>query len=505
LVHVDIAQPSRARSDVLSDVPRALEVLLLITAALAALSWILVAVVNLNDRALISWDDGARMGLAGYLRAGTFYPPLFDGIHYGGTRFMPIPILLHGVLSFLTGELLSSGKLATYISFAALAGAMVAAMRRLGSTLGRAIVLIACIVVTQVGVLASLAASPDALPVALQLGALLLVVRSESRSTETMAGILCSAALFSKLSAFWGFAAIGVWLWRRNRRPPVPFLVASFVSSAGFLTLVQLATGGRFMDNMLGLSTSGLAGGGIASLADSAIEIIPAAPTFYFLLPIAAIETAIAIRRGELSIFHLAFVFAIPIAVAVQFDVGASTNHFLDVICLEAVLTARLWARWDGVVGRAAIVPVVVTFAIISSFPTGLRLPMQDAVRQAISGETARAQRVQPLEGIVGPSDEVLSEDATIPLGLGHLPVVLDPFMLARIGARYPTLIEPLIDRVERRDFDYIVLVWRLDEPPFEHWYSRNHLGAGVTRAIRENYVYVGESANFDIYVPRDS
>lgn len=492
-------------SDALEALPRVLETMLIVLACLAAASWFLVAIVNVDDAALLTWDDGARMGLADSLGRGTLYPPLFDGIHYGGTRFMPLPILVHGGLSFLTGELVSSGKLATYLSFAGLAVAMFAAMRRLGSNRVRPVVLIATLVATQVGALASLAVTPDALPVALQLLALLLVTRSESRSTATIAGLLCSAAFLSKVSALWGFAAIAVWLWRRSRQSLVSFLAASFGSAAVFLALTQVASGGRFAENVFGLSTSGLAGGGIASLVDGVTEIMPAAPTFYLLLPLAVIETVAAVRRGSLTIFHLGFLFAAPVAVAVQLDFGASTNHFLDLICLEAVLTAGLWARWDGVAVRATIVATVLTFALISSFAVGLQTPVRAALRQAVTGETAPLQRLRPLDGLVAPGDLVLSEDASVPLALGQVPVVLDPFMLARIGERDPGLVDPLVARLERREFDFVVLVWRLDDPPLDGWYEMNHLGSRVTGAIRDNYEYLGERGMFDVYVPRGS
>ena len=50
------------------------------------------------------------MGLALYAREGILYPPFLREGFYGGTRMMPIPILLHAGLSFVTGEYSSQGS-----------------------------------------------------------------------------------------------------------------------------------------------------------------------------------------------------------------------------------------------------------------------------------------------------------------------------------------------------------------------------------------------------------
>jgi len=65
---------------------------------------------NLSDRAFITYQAGSRMGLALYAREGILYPPFLREGFYGGTRMMPIPILLHAGLSFVTGEYSSQGS-----------------------------------------------------------------------------------------------------------------------------------------------------------------------------------------------------------------------------------------------------------------------------------------------------------------------------------------------------------------------------------------------------------
>src|SRR5512132_3924697 len=73
-------------------------------------SWLLVAAAHVDDAYEVDHVAGGWMALAEYLTHGTLYPSFFDGVHYGGTRYMPLQIALHGGLARITGEYLVSGK-----------------------------------------------------------------------------------------------------------------------------------------------------------------------------------------------------------------------------------------------------------------------------------------------------------------------------------------------------------------------------------------------------------
>src|ERR671935_512350 len=98
------------------DVGQLFESALVVYAFVAAAAFAFVAIAHLSDRAFITYQAGSRMGLALYAREGILYPPSFHEGFYGGTRMMPVPILLHAGLSFVTGEFLGSGKLLTLLS-----------------------------------------------------------------------------------------------------------------------------------------------------------------------------------------------------------------------------------------------------------------------------------------------------------------------------------------------------------------------------------------------------
>ena len=59
-------------------------------------------------------------------------PELFDGTSYGGTRHMPVPILLHAAFARLTGEYITSGKLVGLLGTVGLMIAVFGFLRSLG-------------------------------------------------------------------------------------------------------------------------------------------------------------------------------------------------------------------------------------------------------------------------------------------------------------------------------------------------------------------------------------
>ncbi len=309
-----------------------------------------------------------------------------------------------------------------------------------------------------------------------------------------MAGLLCAVALFAKLSAIWGVGAIGLWLCLRNRRALGSFLgVYSAASGLGFL-LFQLSSGGRFLENILTFSSSGIGDDGIRRIPSQFEGMAVFAPVFYVLLPLAVIECVRATRRRDVTIYHLAFPFAAATLIVVLTRSGAVFNHFLDLLIISAVLTARLWTRWRGLPSRAAAIPIAVMLGMIASYPL-----LGAAVVEASSGRLQGDVRF--LDRLVHADDRILSEDASIPIAKGQVPVVLDAFLLPTIGARDPDALKALVDRVEGHEFDRVILVHRLDDG--EGWY-KIQFGTRVANAIERNYFLLDSRENYYyVYAPR--
>ena len=109
-----------------------------------------------------------------------------------------------------------------------------------------------------------------------------------------------------------------------------------------------------------------------------------------------------------------------------------------------------------------------------------------------------------PLSEIANSATRVLSEDPYLPVSLGQRPVVLDPFMLLRIGRRDPAAVDSLVDRIRRQEFELVVLVEPL-APVHRSWWTDVHFGIDVAEAIDSCYVPDGIIEGYYVYRPRST
>lgn len=118
------------------------------------------------------------------------------------------------------------------------------------------------------------------------------------------------------------------------------------------------------------------------------------------------------------------------------------------------------------------------------------------------SGSDARFS-THPLRGIVAPAANVLSEDPSIPILEGRLPVT-DPLMLSRLEKRHKAWILDLRRRIDAKQFDDVVLIRPLQLGSFHASVS---FGDTINEAIARNYrpadVVPTGSLTYYVYVPR--
>ena len=217
-----------------------------------------LAAVHVDDRYKLDHVSGARIALAQYVNDGTLYPELDGGQFYGGTRFMPLPILLHAAAAELTGEYLVSGKLLGYGAMAGLLALVYALLRRLHCAPPLAVALVAAIIATPTGLAAAMDLRADVLPLLLQVLAVAVVTRTQRPMATTAAALLAALALFCKLNAVWAPLAIGVWLLMTDRRRLAWFAAVYGAFATVLLVLFVAATDGRILENVVGLSAAGV-------------------------------------------------------------------------------------------------------------------------------------------------------------------------------------------------------------------------------------------------------
>ena len=73
--------------------------------------------------------------------------------------------------------------------------------------------------------------------------------------------------------------------------------------------------------------------------------------------------------------------------------------------------------------------------------------------------------------------------------------------MLLRILRDHPDWEQALVQRIDAREFDKVVLLRELD--PSSSWYTRVHFGRAVASAIDRNYRLAAKASGYRIYVAR--
>ncbi len=474
-------------------------------------SLVLLTAVHVDDQYRVTHVSGVWMALAGYASEGTLYPSLYDGERFGGTRFMPLQFLLHAALSRATGEYLVSGKLLVFLVAATLLVVIFLALRSVvRAPVWLALALTALIVPTHLGLTALTSIRGDAAPVALQLGALIVVARWASPRGAALAGALCAAAVLWKLTAVWAPLAIVACLATREPRRVRSFLLAFVPLTLASLVVLELLTHGRFSDNLLGLSTSALAEptGLVSAVTTKPLTLLESdAATIWLVLPLALVDLALAWRGKRLGIEHFAFVCAALVTLALMTDIGAVSNHLLDLSVLAVLLVGHLWVEF-GRSSSAAPIRLLAAVVVLWSLAGSYLLDMHGDVKHGVRSALGRLPPSTDLLASHVPSDaRLLAEDATIDAEAGRHPVVLDPFMLLRLLGEHPDWEADLVRRIERREFDRVVLLAdhvlgdggiEVENP---RW-RREHFGQAVVVAVARGYRFRAFAGKYAVYEP---
>lgn len=169
---------------------------------------------------------------------------------------------------------------------------------------------------------------------------------------------------------------------------------------------------------------------------------------------------------------------------------------------LTLLVVGAFWAEVQPVSARTTVIGAVFALAVLWGVGASLLLELRPDVEQAIRARSDGASPrydPHPLAGTIAASDGLLSEDPYIPVALGRRPVVLDAWMLQRLGRKHPGWISDLAARMEARQFDWIVLAYPLS---FRGWYSEQHFGDEIAEAIRTGYRFDGRKDGYYLYAP---
>ncbi len=473
--------------------------------------WLALVALHVDDDYRIGHNQGVWLAVADAARNGQLYPPIFDGEHYTGTRYMPLPILLNALAANVAGDPLVGVKLLAAVLMGTLLGLVVFILRRSSCPWPLAMGLAATVVATDTGLQAGTTIGGDLLPVVLQISALAVALGSGGRSPIIIAGILAGLAIASKLTGLWAFLAVSTWLaTRRQWRRAVLFAAGCVGTAAALLGTVQLLTRGGLSEHLLTFSTAGV---------HSWVSFLRGPNQILFnlldhgwgtvvLIPLAALGAMLWTRWRSPSIFHIALGYSLLLLMVIYADVGTGFNQLLDLVVLTALAVGDLAGRAST--ARDPRTPPVIVLAVVVCVAWAAILGLVRTVgfdlRGAVAATTsdAPATRAAIMIGkIVRPQDQVLTEDPSIDVALHRRPVVMDPFMVMRLEQLHPEWVDPLVERIAERQFDLIVLVVPLEDRSFDYWWSDFHFGPRVADALRRAYQADGTAGRYFLYRPR--
>ena len=500
-----------------SALPRWLTLALVALALAVVASGTYLAAVHVDDRYRIDHVSGVRMALAQRVNEGALYPELYDGETYGGTRFMPLPIVLHAALAAPTDDYLVSGKLLSYAATILLVATSIWLLRRSGCPTSLALALSVVILTTDAGFAGTMDMRADVLALALQLASVAVVSSSVRSRWWLAAAPIAALAFVVKLSAIWAPIAIVIWLLlRRERRRAATFTATYLAAAAALVAVLVIASDGRMLENVTGLATSGI--GGVRDVLLAPYRLfhlgLVEATTAWALVPLAGIALWMMFRDRERALVSLAFVASTIVTVTVLTDVGTGRNQLLDPLVLVSILAGGLasapsrsareptnaGAAWtSGVRPGDRLIAIVVATTAAWLVLSGLVVTLAPDVLASLRGEATYPRR--PLSDVVSADTSVLSEDPYVPLAVGLRPIILDPFMLPRLEEARPGAIADLVGRIEAQEFDVIVLLEAV-EPVDRTWWAELDLGVAVATAIAGSYEFAGIDDGYFVYTP---
>ena len=492
-------------------VPAELTLLVCSVLALAVLAGLgMVAVVHIDDTYHVDHVAGAWLALSQYVGSGIVYPPLYDGAQFGGTRYMPLQFLIYGAVGWLSGDYLVGPKVVALLLFVLLLVLLYRVLRGFGCSRGLTVQLLAAVGVSFPGFFAATSTYGDTLPVLLQVLAVGLVARSAGRALVIAAAALCALAVMTKLSAVWAPAAITVWLLVQRPRRAVLFLGAYLGFALAALGILELISDGRLLENMRELAFSGSSSTAapLTEAPEKLYEIIrDRAAVLLFLVPLALAAIVTQLSERRLSIYTLSLAFALPVLLVVLADQGTDFNHLLDLVVLTVICAGEFVARTTtrSPTRLLPLLAVVIIVGVAASYESELRADTRTAAASLIHRETPDRYSRNLMSRYIKPGDSLLSEDPSVPLLLDRTPILLDAFMLPRIGATHPQWRDDLVRRLDQHQFDTIVLIFELDLA--DSWWKDSHFGTPIATAINRNYclseAVLGGVFKYRIYRPR--
>jgi hypothetical protein len=487
-------------SETSNNVRPAVSIILLAVASLVLLLSLIRIVVFWSNQAYLHPQAGVWTALAWDLANGTFYRSLDGPLGYGGTRYFPLPFVLHAGLIRITGEAIWSGFILSFVSVTLLVSGIYVLLRRVDVPTVLAAAAAVFVLASQITQDELLSIRGDSLAAALGVwGAVVCLPLSTSIPRIVTAAALFSLAFASKSTALAPAAAL-FFAFAIDRRWRAALLLSAATAAglALILLLMFVCSDGRAFEALR-------AGGGSTTLRDLIMGPFTLArlarqepETLVFIALGFAALLSVNIERWKAPDFPSLLLLATTAVTAVVFSFeGTDTNHLIDLLVAAVIMTAVAAGRELRQQGGGF------TFAVAALVAASLAASMS-LVSGVINRRTEQVwgRLNDALSKVEDASRPILAENPIVSVARGEQPYVLDPYMFRIMRDVNPQFGTPLWDKLRRQEFAAVIL----DRDPHtdrgREWY-RAFFGEGFVEEMERHYVETARVRSRVIYVPR--
>jgi len=488
--------------------------LIVLALTLALVAWYLARVVATDPyRSII---PGIWLALGRDLADGLLYRPLMGEAGYGGTRYFPLQATVIATWLRLGLAPAWAWLLTSVLSAAVLASGVWAATRALRIPTWQALTFVAAATAPYFILQTLVELRCDVLAAGLNVWGIALLLPAwtepEPRLPTGVAAVAFTLAFATKVTSPAVPAASIAALALSGRRTAA--IRVGWLTAIGMVLVVvatNLVSDGRAVENwrvslFAGSGAEGtmaalLSGAFLDRLLDSRFLTVLGAATVgaliaaWRLAPRTADPPARAVHAGVLLFLGAGAAMAVTLS-----SPGAVANNQAVEWVAIAVVVLALTTRVAAPVARPVSIAIV-TLAVWAGAQDVSHVWAYDAG----SRESWTSLRGHVIDRIARTRGPVLTESAEWSVLADRPAVILDPFMFRIVADARPDMRSDLVSRIERHEFDLIVLQEHPGTPRGRLWFETVDLGWPVANAILARYE-LDERVAADVwfFVPRD-
>ncbi len=465
------------------------DLLLAIAGVLSLLNLLSLWIWYHPDSLPIGATGGVWTALAYDFSQGIFYRPVFDEFGYGGTRYLFLFFMLHGLLISLFHDPVLTGFSLVLFSAVLLNVGIFALLRKMDL---RPIVSAAFSLIMTASIsyqLVTLEIMGEFLACALNIwGVVCALHYSQKKSNLVLLfSALCFAGSFlAKFSSLAGLTAVCFYFWTHGQ---LRLAIRLLIGTGSIILLSLLVAYGLSEGEIL---TSFIVFGEGPTNWQYALKfpiwfsILMFRDPFFLLIFCFAVFFIFKNRRLFWKSFpNLYFIVSLAFTLFILTSPGTDYNHFLDLIGASVLVLGTHYQ--SDLTSRKAIGVLSGLLAVGLVFTW---LPGTISIKKFMEshgGKPSRKLAEQVIEALGAKNGNILSENPLIPILMNQRPKMLDAFSLRRLSLTRPEIQKDFTQKMESRYFDTVVLLDFSGAPESEMMNAiETHDSLGVDRFYGE-------------------